>query len=163
MDKIQAEKIVNKYGAAIANDKNFFKKKSSLPCSKAKIRYAFYVHIKSIVEEAGALPKNLGSTLVNTYSMLDAFMDDEEANRLNSRYDALKKLDLKEPDEKREFEDIGSRIFKAIRNGDYFDEINEYIGECYEEKNSGSVRYTPSAEVEALEEEIERIFEKKET
>ena len=83
MNKFQAEKIINNYGSAIANSKNVFKKQSTLPCSKARIRYAFYVYLAAIIDQTGHLPIGIGENLVTTYCILDAFVADDDAERLN--------------------------------------------------------------------------------
>lgn len=136
MDKYQAEKIINAYGGAIANDKNSFKKQSTLPCSKARIRYAFYVYISAIINDSGNLQNEIGQSLVATYSMLDCFLSDEDADRLNCIPDLIKnkKLDATNPDDEKQIKEYFSLYAKAARNGGYFDEINDFIGECYKEK-----------------------------
>lgn len=136
MNKYQAEKIINEYGVAIANDKNAFKRRSTLPCSKAKIRYAFYVYIRAIIDDLGCLPNDIGQNLVATYSMLDSFVPDEDADRLNQIPKMIKnkQLNAEKPEDKKQIEEYFSLVTNALRNGSYFDEINNYIGECYKEK-----------------------------
>lgn len=137
MDKHEAEKIVNKYGGAIAQDKNPFKKKSTLPCSKAKIRQAFFIYIPAILDEIGQLSSNLGESLVATYSMLDSFVEDKKAEKLNQIPLLLKehKLDFNKPEDKQQIDEYFSRVANALRNGEYFDEINDFIKECYKERD----------------------------
>jgi predicted transcriptional regulator len=132
MDKYQAEKIINNYGSVIANDGNPFKKKTTLPCSKAKIRYAFYVYIAAIINEIGELPKNIGENLVATYSMLDAFVSDEKADRLNKISEKIKTKELvaEKVEDKKQIDEYFSLVFNALNNSKYSDEINEYIKEC---------------------------------
>ncbi len=136
MNKFQAEKIINGYGGAIAGSEKVFKKQSTLPCSKAKIRYAFYVYIAAIIDQTGYLPKDIGENLVATYCMLDAFIPDEDAERLNKIPEKIKDRQLKaeNPEDKKQIDEYFSLVANALRNGNYFDEINEYIGECYKEK-----------------------------
>jgi hypothetical protein len=136
MNKYEAEKIINKYGATIANTKNVFKKQSTLPCSKARIRYAFYVYISAIIDELGYFPKDMGENLVATYTMLDSFVIDEEADRLNQLLKMIKnkQLNAENSEDKKKIEGCLSLATNALRNGNYFDEINEYIDECYKEK-----------------------------
>ena len=133
MDKYQAEKIVKEYGGAIANDKNVFKKSSTLPCSKAKIRYAFYVFINAVVKEQEHIQEDIGQNLVATYSMLDSFVSDENADRLNGIPDILKdkQFDREKLENKKQIEEYFLLVPNALRNGNYFNEINEYIEECY--------------------------------
>ncbi len=136
MNKYQAEKIINEYGGAIANNKGPFRKQSTLPCSKAKIRYAFYVYIPAIINELGQLPQDIGQNLVATYSMLDCFISDDEADRLNRIPEMIKnkQLNAEKPDDEKQIKEFFSLVTNALRNGSYFDEINEYIGECYKDK-----------------------------
>jgi len=135
MDKHQAEKIINLYGAAIANNKNPLKKRSALPCSTAKIRYAFYVYIHQLIKQFGHLPKDIGENLVSTYSMLDAFIEDAAADRLNNVAELIKhkQLSAENSEDKKKIDEYFSLVLNAIRNSNYFDEINDYIGECYRE------------------------------
>ncbi len=107
MDLLQAEKIVNAYGGAIAKDTNVFKKQSTLPCSKAKIRDAFYSYLPSIIDQLGELPKDLGESLVLTYCMMDAFVPDKDADRLNKINERMKnkQLNSKKPDDQRQIEE----------------------------------------------------------
>lgn len=136
MDKFNAEKIINAYGGAIANDKNPFKKQSMLPCSKGRIRYAFFVYLSAIISDMGTLPTDIGESLVATYCMLDAFVTDNEAERLNKIPGKIKdkQLNTQDSDDKKQIDEYFSLVPTALRNGNYFDEINEYIGECYKEK-----------------------------
>lgn len=138
MKKYEAEKIINRYGGAIAQNKSPFKKKSTLPCSKAKIRQAFFVYIPAILDDMGQLPANTGEPLVATYSMLDAFVEDKEAERLNQIPSLLEKhkLDPKKAEDKKEIDEYFSRVTNALRNGEYFDEINDFIEECYRERKT---------------------------
>lgn len=136
MNKFQAEKIINQYGKAIANSGSVFKKQSTLPCSKAKIRYAFYVYIAAIIDQMGYLPKDIRENLVATYCMLDAFIPDKEAERLNQIGEKIKNKQLKaeNSEDKKQIDEYFSLAMNALRNGNYFDEIDEYIEECYQEK-----------------------------
>lgn len=137
MDKYQAEKIVKEYGGAIANDKNVFKKSSTLPCSKAKIRYAFFVLINAVVKEQGHIKENIGQNLVAIYCMLDSFVSDKDADRLNKILEIMKnkQLDRTKPEYNIDDKEYSSLVINTLRNGKYFDEINEYIEECYKARN----------------------------
>lgn len=139
MNKYQAEKIVKEYGGAVAkvsNDTDVFRKRSFLPCSKAKIRHAFYVLIDAMIDEQGHLPEAIGQNLVAIYCMLDSFVSDEDAGRLNKVPEMIKnkQLDREKSGDKKQIEEYFSLVPNALRNGNYFDEINDYIGECYREK-----------------------------
>ena len=136
MNKFEAEKIINKYGTAIAGDKQAFKKQSTSPCSKAKIRYAFYVYMQSVIDDFGHLLKDIGGNLVATYCMLDSFVPDHYANRLNKVPDMIKNKELNSENlsDKKQISEYFSLVTNALRNGNYFDEINDYIAECLKKK-----------------------------
>lgn len=136
MNKYEAEKIINKYGAAIGRDENAFKKQSTLPCSKEKIRDAFYVYIPAVIEDLGNLPKHIGENLVMTYSMMDIFVSDEEADRLNKIYEKIenKELNIDNTEDKKQIEELFAIFIPASRNGTYFDEINDLIEECHKDR-----------------------------
>jgi hypothetical protein len=136
MDKYQAEKIVEKYGGAIADSEiGIARRKSQLPCCKAKIRLAFYVYISSYIKEFGRLPKDLGEKLVVTYSMLDAFIEDDRADYVNKIGQMIKNktLDKDDPNDIGKINDYFN-FAHNLHNRNYVDEINEYISECYKEK-----------------------------
>lgn len=137
MDKFQAEKIVNNYGGAIADGEGVFRKQSTLTCSKTKIRYAFYVYIDAIINDKGCLPEKIGQDLVAAYSMLDSFIPDKEADRLNKIYEMFKskQLNPENSEDKKQITEYFSLVTNAMRNGNYFDEINEFIDECLKEKS----------------------------
>lgn len=142
MNKYEAEKIINAYGGAVA--KGVVKRISWLPCSKAKIKQAYFIYIDAIINDYGNLPDDKGQPLVLCYSMLKMFVDDDEADRLDAikaRIDA-KTLDWEKPEDKT----IGSEYFSyssgvkqkdgtyigGMMDGDLYNEINEFIGECLE-------------------------------
>lgn len=135
MNKYQAEKIVNSYIAAIAKrtDGGVLRKKSLLPCSKAQIKQAYFIYIAAIIKEFGSLPGDIGENLVLTYSKLNAFVDDKEADELNrsGRLIKDKKIDNKNPKNKEKINRYFNHALRSIRDGELFDEINEYIDECY--------------------------------
>lgn len=135
MDKYQAEKIINRYGAAIEADENVFKKRSTLPCSRARIRYAFYFYIPAIIQEFGHLPKGMGESLAGSYGLLDAFIADDDAYRLNKIGELIrnKQLSAVHPEDKQKIDEFFTRQQTAWFNFAYRDEINEYIAECYKE------------------------------
>lgn len=68
--------------------------------------------------------------------MLDCFLSDKDAERLNRIPELIKnkKLNGENPDDKKQVDEYFSLVRNALCNGNYFDEINEYIGECYKEK-----------------------------
>ena len=132
MDIVQAEIIVKAYGGAIAQNTNVFKRQSTLPYPKGMIRDAFHIYIAEIIDLSGTLPKEHGEQLIAVYSMMDAFVPDKDADRLNRINEQVrnKQLDAGTPEVKEYF----SLVPNALRNPKHFDEINDYIKKCYKEK-----------------------------
>lgn len=135
MNKYEAEKIVNGYGAAIGKgtEEGRVRRKSNLPCSKAQIKQAYFVYIGAIIEETKTLPKDLGEKLVVTYSMMNGFIDDEQADEMIEviRLMKAKKLKDNNPSDKKKIDLLTAYSLTSIGDGELIDEINEYIGECY--------------------------------
>ena len=137
MDKHEAEKIINAYGGAISADSKPLKHLSLLPCSKARIKYAYFVYFEAIMNEFGGISKEIGENLVGTYCMLEAFIEDELADRLNHAAAVVKaghindaetfnKLD---PRIKNDVDEYFLRAKTAMYNKHLNDEINDYIQE----------------------------------
>lgn len=146
MNKYEAEKIVNAYGGAIS--KGAIKRKKWLPCSKAKIKQAYFIYIDAIIQDFGALPQETGEQLVMCFSMLNMFVDDDKADHLDSiktKIDA-KSLSMDNAKDKKkwhEYVEYQSGVERkdgtftgGMMDGDLYDEINEFIGECYEKNNA---------------------------
>ena len=137
MNKFEAEKIVNAYGGVIANTKGPFRKISELLHPKAIIKKGYLLYIEAIIKEFGALPKDMGEALVITYSMLDGFLDDKEVKSLNELGELIK--DKKTVDiSKERLNEYCDKARKALRSGELFDEINEFIGACYLKYKEGN-------------------------
>src|SRR3990167_2945996 len=95
MDKYEAEKIVNAYGAAIGKGTEqgtAVRLAQNLPCSKAKIKQAFFTYIDTIIKEFHTLETDIGNKLVTTYSLMNSFVKDEEAKELVKLGKKMKKL-----------------------------------------------------------------------
>ncbi|MFA5035447.1 MAG: hypothetical protein WC500_06690 [Candidatus Margulisiibacteriota bacterium] len=137
MTKEQAEKIINLYGGAIAQNENAFKCLSTLPCSKGKIRYAYFKFISCYIDDYGSMPEDITENLVTTYSLLDAFVPDEEAKQLNQRQGLIKnhKLDKTNPEDKKLIDEYFFLVTNALANMKYREELHEFIGNCYADKN----------------------------
>ena len=136
MNRREAEDIVFEYGRAVSNISSVFKPQSSLPCSKARIRNAYFVFIQALIEEMGTLSKKTGEQLVLTYCMMDAFVPDDRAEQLNSIAGKIKcgELIAARPEEKCQIDEYMSLVVSALRNARDHDEINEFIAECYKER-----------------------------
>ncbi len=136
MDKYEAEKIVNKYGEAIVKGTTgFVRRKRFLPCSKAKIKQAFFVYLEAIISETNNLPKEMGNNLVSTYGLLNSFIDDEEADELIEIGKMVQEHRYRFPEDQEKIDKYFKYGEKSIHDGELFDEINEYIGECYKKYN----------------------------
>lgn len=181
IDKHLASKIVNQYVDAIEKDAAAFKKISSLMYSKKEIEEAFFVFMEEYIKLFRCLGEDFGIELVSWYSMMDLFIADSEAERLNECLErglaVIDKNDqiVLEPTLLRMM-----RLSKGIhdgvfsnhpntdkmrhalikyatdsRNGVYFDEINEHFGRCSE-------KYIPKAYLslshdQILEEAVKRV------
>lgn len=56
---------------------------SALPCSLARIRWAFFVHLQELVQRK-ALTQRHGDELKNIYSLLGTFFNDNQVQRFES-------------------------------------------------------------------------------
>ena len=128
--------LVNAYGGALAKGTvqgTAIRLSRNLPSSKARIKQAYFTYIEAIISDMGKLRKDLGNHLVTTYANLNSFIDDEEANELIEISIGMKsgKYDNGRPEDKKK---IGKYMTFAVSNpfnGELYDEINEFIGECY--------------------------------
>jgi len=136
---IESEKILNAYGGAIADgyEQGTALKKSSLPCSVAKIKQAYYNYIEGLIKKDGKLPKDFGFVLVNTYERLSAFIDDQEADEINKTEKLIKSIDAIKVDTSRR-QKYFDYVARKINDGDLFDEINEFISECHKKYKRNS-------------------------
>jgi len=133
MNKYEAEKIINNYGAAISKgtDGDIVRRISWLPCSKARIKQAYFVYIEALITEHGGLPEKIGTSLTITYSMLNSFLDEETADELIKIEKLIKEdiLDENKPKDKEIIDKYINCALKQIRDDNLFDEINEFIAD----------------------------------
>jgi len=138
MNKFEAEKIVNAYGGVIANTRGPFRKISGLPHPKAIIKQAYFVYIEAIIKDCRTLPKGMGEALVATYSMLDGFLDDEEVKNLNELGGLIreksKSIDISE----QRINEYCDKTIRALNSPQLLDEINDFIGACYDKYKDGN-------------------------
>ena len=130
----EALDIVGEYGGAIA--KGGIRRLSYLPCSKAKIKQAYFTYLPVLYEDEGGFYQEPVENLVECYGMLNQFVDDELAERLDTIKIKIdnKKLDYSKDSDK----ELAKEYFaymQTMRNGDLIDEINEYIQEIQERGN----------------------------
>lgn len=135
MNKFEAEKVVNAYGAAIARgtDGKLIRRAVWLPFSKAKIKQAYFIYIDAMIKDFGILPEKIGGPLVQTYSMMKLFVDEDEAKELldiEKRFYS-EKLDASKPEHKKLLNRYASYSQKMM-DGELYDEIKEFISECLE-------------------------------
>ena len=127
----EAEGIINQYGRVIAESSpgSLKRRASSLPFSKALIKYAFFIYIETLVEMNG-LTQEVGYPLVYTYALLSNFIDDDEAERVNQLYRLANQNELDW------FSQEGKIVQDAMRgvtgSRELENEINEFIQACYE-------------------------------
>lgn len=136
---LEAEKILNTYGGILADglEKGTALRKSSLPYSVAKIKQAYFTYIEGLIKKDGKLPKDFEYILVSTYERLNAFIDDQEADEINNIEKLIKSIDAIKVDTSK-IEKYFDYIAKKMNDGYLFDEINEFIAECYKQYKSNS-------------------------
>lgn len=122
----EAEKIVYMVGKAVIKE-GVFKPQSLLPCSPEKIRQAFRVFIKSVIKHRGSLSKDLGESLVTVYSMMDAFIEDNKAEKFNQILRDKPQRARESGISQEDIDECFELVPKAIRNFDYYREINDFI------------------------------------
>ena len=111
MNKFEAEKLVQDYGGAVA--KGSIKRLEWLPASKTKIKFAFFTYIESIINELGSLPEEIGQSWVVCYGMLNNFVDNEKADRIERIQQLItnKSLDSNKPEDKALYEEYFEYIY----------------------------------------------------
>jgi hypothetical protein len=170
MDKYTASKIVNQYVDAMADNGVPFKRLSSLMYSKEQIEEAFFVFMDEYMKLFRWLSEDFGAVLTHWYCMMDLFIEDSEADRLNGYLgEGLAVIGESTQDEA--IVAFTMRLSKAVhdgelanhpalskirhalikyaracRNGVYFDEINEHFGRCYEKYVTQEVLSLPNEE-----------------
>jgi hypothetical protein len=127
MTPFEAEQIVNKYGAALSKGKDgeIARPISLLPCSKSRIRYAYYVYLSEL--NKSCINKNLLDKYLITYSALYSFISDEEAVIVNKTlYKIINNQTLTEEEDE---------LYIGFKNmmyssGNDLDDINNFMKEC---------------------------------
>lgn len=130
MTSREAEKIINSLGGAIAREDGIARKQSFLPCSIPKIKQAYFIYLEEL-HKLNILTKDTAEKLVITYSMLDSFIDDTEAEKINAIQKKIKRkeIDFNNPEEKKTtdgyFAFASTKLFSPILS----DEIKKFISE----------------------------------
>ena len=130
----EALDIIGDYGGAIA--KGDIRRLSYLPCSKAKIKQAYFTYLPALYEAEGGFYQEPVENLVQCYGMLSQFVDDEQADQLEN---IKAKMDSKKIDySKNSDKELAKEYFaymQTMRDETLIDEINEYIQEIQERGN----------------------------
>ncbi len=125
-----AEKIINQYGAVFTRGAYLRRPLAWLPCSKARVKYAFFVWVETLIEQ-DALTQDLGEKIDISYGLLSTFVDDGEAERVNE----LSKLsERNELDWTSEEATLLKNALTVEATSTLSGEINDFIGECYERR-----------------------------
>jgi len=137
MNPFDAEKIINSYGSALSvGTSGIARPESLLPYSKARIKYAYFVYLENIIKQ-GLLSQEIGDNLVNTYSSLAFFIEDDECDEINNTSKLIKNktLDYNIPDNKINFDKFKDFTQKYLYlSQEYQKEIYDFILECYKKK-----------------------------
>lgn len=126
MDKLEAEKIINLYGGAVAEG-GIARKISLLPCNKSVIKYAFFTYLEAGISE-GIMNEEFLQNLICSYSCLDHFIDDEKASVFNEviRRVKNKQIDLT-LEENKPLNAIYADFMNIITSNNALNEITEFI------------------------------------
>ncbi len=126
MNPQEAEKIINQYGALIANAPkgkialNVF----SLPYSPGKIRYAFFVYVEALINE-GLFDDTIKGNLELTYAMLDTKFreNDDEINEAWPKY--------KSDQSARDVINKCGGLSSLVSCPEKMNEFHNFVADCY--------------------------------
>lgn len=134
MDVKEASEILEAYRACIAKGTEggtILRRVSLLPYSKAKIEYAYFVSLEDVVRKKGHLAFDQRKDMVEAYSILNNFVDDDLAHKYAKIY---KDWQSKKTDPGRNKKD--ERLIRqyiaytrTLRGDELSNEINDYIEE----------------------------------
>lgn len=79
----EATDIIDKYQDALERETTV-RRKSDLPCSKAKIKQSFYTFLTELYKQQGTLRQEFADQVMVAYSKLDTFLDDDEADEMDA-------------------------------------------------------------------------------
>lgn len=126
----EANKIIDRYTDSLSKLKqgDIARKRSFLKDSPARIKQAYFVYIEWLVKsQEGFIDKKIGDLLVTTYSAINCFLDDADADRANELFKKFKTTkDMKYWEQ---FQKEYGGMSSLMSNDKSFDEINEFIGE----------------------------------
>lgn len=127
---LEAEKILNLYAGIIVNGlkTGIAFKKSLLPHSVARIKQAYFTYVDYVIKTEGKLSEADEIMFTDSYSRLDFFIEDEEADEINELFLLHKnnheRIEIGKSKKFRDF--IKNRYTKNSLN-----EIKEFIIDCY--------------------------------
>ncbi len=127
----EAERIVKAYGAAIVDmgKEGLAGRLSLLPCSKPRVRYAFYVYLEAAIRD-NLLTKEHGEQLAITFSMLNAFIPDGDARAFNAIWNDLAKIEDRTSEHfKAQFRELGDTT-RFLGEPSLLDEFDTFAADC---------------------------------
>lgn len=121
-----AERIINEYGATIANIPEGDKVQDvmQLPYSVGRIRYAYYVYTEALIEN-GSFNDEVKNNLQMTYALLDCrFVEEpDEINEAFKKYTKSK--------EARDFLDSKGGIASFVASIESMNEYHNFVADCF--------------------------------
>jgi hypothetical protein len=133
MSPLEAEKIINAYGEALARDVGggIARKLSWLPCSACRVRYAFYVYLEELILQE-QLQQDASSQLQVTYLALNQFIADADADKINDIFSQMRSGSRIS----KENELIYSKFRIHAFSVDGLFEIISFINECHSKRDN---------------------------
>ena len=127
----EAEKIVKAFCASVeVNDGRLAMRASLLPCSKARIRYAYFVWLETLTKEH-LLTEEIRVAFTRTYPILDHVLEDKQAIEINaiSEMSSQKEISRDNPEHKVHFDKLSDFILRSYTESSFI-EILDYVDEC---------------------------------
>ncbi len=124
----EAERILQAYSTALGSGANggIARNLSALPCSKSRIRYAYYVYLTYLTGH-GDQYQDLIQKLMVTYAALPQFIPDKEARTINDIFEKKRTQSDISDDEAKMYSEFQSRAFDASQ----MMEIDAFVHECF--------------------------------
>lgn len=123
----QAEKIINKYGAFIANIKKgeIVQDITKLPYSPGKIRYAIFVYTEVLIKD-DMFNDEIKNNLGQVYAMLGARIREDDVDRINSAW-----RHYKTSEKAQEFIKQKGGLTAFMPNLSMMTEYHNFVADCY--------------------------------
>lgn len=127
LNKYNAEKIVNDYGEVLSLENKIARRISLLKNDKEVIRKAMFLYLDSIFAE-DLQTDNIINALVTSYSFIDTFIEDSQADLINKISSEIKNNQIDIYDEKnKDLKIIYDNYMKNFTSGNSHKEIITYI------------------------------------